>query len=161
MLAVPSKLSRETTMEHAAQDLVAFASQYTKDLRPRPSQLRSCPAGKDVVLVTGTTGNFGCELLESLLLDENIRMVYAINRRGTAHALDRQRAIFQARGIDEDLLSSPKLKLYEGDWSLPCIGIEESVYNEVNQYQWLCKVLLSHRRWLIDAQLSDTHHTQW
>ena len=130
MLAASSTLSQEATTDHAVQDLVAFASQYSNYFPPRPSPLRSRPIGKDVVLVTGTTGNFGCELLESLLLDNSIRVVYAINRRGT-HASDRQRAMFRAKDIDESLLGSPKLKLIEGDLGMFEMGLEDRIYNEV------------------------------
>ena len=81
-------------------------------------------------LVTGTTGNFGCELLESLLMDDDVDIVYAVNRRGT-QAFDRQKAAFQEKNIDDDLLNSPKFKLVEGDLKLPGLGVEQSVYNEV------------------------------
>ena len=130
MLTKSNSHTPQTATERAAEHLVAFASRYTKDFPTRLSPLRSRPARKEVVLVTGTTGNFGCELLESLLMDDVVDIVYAVNRRGT-QAFDRQKAAFQAKDIDEDLLNSPKFKLIEGDLKLPGLGVEQSVYSEV------------------------------
>ena len=56
-------------------DLVALASQYLADLPPRPPNLDRLRYGRWIVLVTGTTGNLGCDLLESLITDGDVDTV--------------------------------------------------------------------------------------
>ena len=87
-----------------AQDLVLIAERYSANLPPRPTQLRARESGAlDVVLITGTTGGFGCDTLEHLLRDERVGKVYAFNRH-----TERQHERFKERGLDETLLASPK-----------------------------------------------------
>ncbi|KAI1791167.1 acetyl-CoA synthetase-like protein [Ganoderma leucocontextum] len=72
------------------------------------------PLAKDVVLITGTTGGFGCDALEHLLRDGTVERVYAFNRPGTGtDALERQRKQFAARGLDGAFLDSPKFRMVE------------------------------------------------
>ena len=82
----------------SAQDLVKMAHSYSSDLPPRPSHLRQRDGGKDVVLITGTTRGFGCDVLENLLRSDEISTVYAFNRKGS-QAMDRQREGFRRRGL--------------------------------------------------------------
>ncbi|KAF5350345.1 hypothetical protein D9758_012816 [Tetrapyrgos nigripes] len=80
------------------------------------------------VLVTGTTGTLGCNILYDLLKDPGVRRVYALNRHNNRLWLDdRQRRAFVERGLDEDLLcaswSSGKLVMVEGDWTKEDFGL--------------------------------------
>ena len=86
---------------------------YSANLPARPTNLIDRPAGrKDVVVISGTTGGFGCDTLEHLLRDENVERVYAFNRKGS-QAMERQRKQFEARGLDVTLLDSPKFRMVE------------------------------------------------
>ncbi len=82
------------------------------------------------MLITGTTGGFGCDTLEHLLRDENVVRVYAFNRKGT-HALERQRAQFVARGLGTSLLDSPKFVMVEAALHEPDFGIEQTLRDEI------------------------------
>ena len=84
------------------------------------------------MLITGTTGGFGCDTLEHLLRDGNVTRVYAFNRKGTK-ALDRQRAQFITRGLDVSLLDSPKFVMVEAVLHEPGFGIEEGLLEEIRQ----------------------------
>ncbi|KAJ7659561.1 hypothetical protein DFH06DRAFT_1044174 [Mycena polygramma] len=66
------------------------------------------------VLVTGSTGAFGCHILAHLLALPEISRVYALNRPST-DLRQRQYNAFLRNGIDVALLDSPKLKLLAGD----------------------------------------------
>lgn len=111
--------------------LWTFVEKYSADFPERPATLVDRPASsKEVVLITGTTGGFGCDALEHLLLDENVERVYAFNRKGSK-ALERQHAQFKARGLDEKLLETPKFKLVEVALHEPGFDIEPALLDEI------------------------------
>ncbi len=112
------------------EDLWKWVEKYSADFPPRPSSLVERPAGKDVVLITGTTGGFGCDTLEHLLRDPSVGRVYAFNRKD-AQAMERQRAQFRARGLDEALLGSPKFKMVEAVLHEPGFGLKPELLHEV------------------------------
>ena len=115
------------------QDLWKYVERFSADLPTRPAQLSARPAGqKDVVLITGTTGGFGCDALEHLLRDETVARVYAFNRPNS-QAAERQRAQFRARGLDEALLDSGKLVMVEAVLHEPGFGIDSSLLEEIRR----------------------------
>ena len=114
-------------------ELVHIAKRYAADLPPRPSSLRPRDSHKDVVLVTGTTGNFGCDLLESMLRDESVAFVYALNRHNS-NAPERQTSAFLARGFDIALLASSRYRLVEGDLNARGFGLDPSLLDEVHLF---------------------------
>ncbi|KAM5543844.1 hypothetical protein V8D89_002461, partial [Ganoderma adspersum] len=116
------------------EDLVQLAEKYSSNLPSRPSNLRPRNGGKDIVAITGTTGGFGCDLLHHLLLDDEIGMVYAFNRKGS-NAMDRQRARFRERGLDESLLESPKFKMVEAELDVPGLSVEPALLDEVSTWR--------------------------
>jgi Male sterility protein len=74
---------------------------------------------KRVVLVTGTTGALGAHLLEILLVDSTVDGVFALNRRRPRSTKERahlrHEAGFHKRGINQELLKSPKLMFVDAD----------------------------------------------
>jgi hypothetical protein len=85
---------------------------------------RSCTNGNGTsqgraVLVTGTTGGLGSYLLETLLADDSVSEVFALNRRPRSSRAEsthnRQKAAFAERGIAQSLLNSPKLIFVDAD----------------------------------------------
>ena len=83
------------------------------------------------VLLTGSTGNLGSHILETLLRDPRILRIYAFNRRSSQQPLDRHIERFENNGLDEALLKSGKLTFVEGDASQDDLGVEPSLFNEV------------------------------
>ena len=104
------------------------------------------------VLLTGSTGHLGSEILASLLTDERVERVYTLDRAGkensldrarkgasldragrgvsdgaTAGVRDRQRARWADKGLDDELLQSQKLAPLEGDASAPRFGQSDEV----------------------------------
>ena len=115
---------------NTADDLVRLAEKYSSNLPARPAALRSRASDKDVVLITGTTGGFGCDVLEHLLRDEQVERVYAFNRPGS-QAMDRQLIRFRERDLDESLLSTSKFRMVEAVLDVPGFGIEPQLLEEV------------------------------
>lgn len=113
------------------QDLWRYVERFSAKFPPRLSNLVERPQGeKDVVVITGTTGGFGCDALEHLLRDESVQRVYAFNRRGT-DALGRQRKQFAARGLDSTLLNSTKFRMVEAALHEPEFGIDAKLVEEI------------------------------
>ena len=123
--------SSEEASSRTPQDLWKYVERYSADLPTRPANLIERAAGqKDVVIITGTTGGFGCDALEHLLRDESVERVYAFNRKG-ADALERQRKQFVARGLDGSLLESPKFRMVEAVLHEPGFGIDAELLAEI------------------------------
>ncbi len=130
VLATVHNSSSASSGGNTPEDLVRIAEEYASNLPARPAALRTREKDEDVVLITGTTGGFGCDVLEHLLRDDNVAKVYAFNRRGT-QALDRQHARFRERGLDESLLSSSKFVMVEGVLDAPDFGLQAALLDEV------------------------------
>ena len=103
----------------------ATLPQYVAPTDPKPL---SMPVS---VLVTGTTGNLGAELLAILLKDDRVERVYTLDREASVPVRDRQRARFADKGLDAELLKSEKLVALAGDAYADRLGQSEDVYNEV------------------------------
>ena len=130
ILGTISEASPGPSSGSTVDDLIRLAERYSANLSPRPSTLTPRPPGKDVVLITGTTGGFGCDVLAHLLLDDDVATVYAFNRKQTGLS-ERQASRFRERGIEGELLSSPKLRLLEAELDQPGFGIDTSLLEEV------------------------------
>jgi hypothetical protein len=103
------------------------------------------------VLLTGSTGGLGSELLRILLVSERISHIYVLNRpslpgktsqcRQSDAFIDRYDLILfpegclvadiLSRGFDAACLSSSRLVFLEGDASQPYLGLDAAAYDEV------------------------------
>ncbi|KAG5652628.1 putative NRPS-like protein biosynthetic cluster [Sphagnurus paluster] len=133
--------------------------------------VRSTPA---VVLLTGSTGNLGSEVLAALLKDERVERVYAFNRpsKGVLTIMDRHVDRFKDRGLDTALLTSDKLVYVSGDATEANLGLDRGQYGLVSlvltyllatrhTYEWTSHVQLCrsvnvviHNAWKLDFNLS-------
>ncbi|KAI0750819.1 acetyl-CoA synthetase-like protein [Daedaleopsis nitida] len=138
-------------MTHAstAKDLVRIAERYSANLPARPSPLRPREATQHVVLITGTTGGFGCDVLEHLLRDKVVAKVYAFNRPGT-QAETRQRVQFGKRGLVEALLSSPKFQMVEASLDVPGFSIAPDLLEEIRT----SLTHIMHNAWTVNFNLT-------
>ena len=87
-----------------------------------------------VVLLTGSTGNLGSQILENLLLNSGICRVYTLNRASSTSLksqLDRHLDRFGDKGLDIAALDSKKWTPLEGDLTKADLGLSEAVYKEV------------------------------
>ncbi|KAI9058948.1 acetyl-CoA synthetase-like protein [Trametes sanguinea] len=140
----------EDGIARSPEELWKYVAKYSADLPARPANLVDRPnGGQDVVLITGTTGGFGCDALEHLLRDGKVERVYAFNRKGT-NALERQHAQFRARGLDEALLDTPKFKMVEAVLHEPGFGIDVDLLDEVRR----SVTHILHNAWKVDFNIS-------
>ncbi|KAF8971811.1 hypothetical protein BDZ97DRAFT_1913708 [Flammula alnicola] len=105
-----------------------------------------------VVLITGSTGYLGSQVLEGLLRDSRIAKVYALNRPSAdaSSVAERHLKRFRDKGLDEELLKSPKLFYLESDYSENNLGLLESVYAQLS----VSVNAIIHIAWRLDFNLS-------
>jgi thioester reductase-like protein len=92
-----------------------------------------------VVLLTGSTGNLGSQILASLLNDPRVEKVYALNRASSESRsmFVRHQERFEDKALDATLLTSERLVFVEGDTAHLRFGLSEAIYDEVSR----CTVL--------------------
>ncbi|KAF8878947.1 putative aminoadipate reductase [Infundibulicybe gibba] len=131
-------------------DVEAMIEKYSLGLNKRLANTTTQRANH-VVLLTGTTGNLGSQLLASLLRDDRVDRVYALNRPSKSHAmLDRHALRFEDKALDLKLLASGKLIFVEGDASQRLLGLSESIYEELRN----SVTIVIHNAWRLDFNLS-------
>ncbi|KAF8971243.1 hypothetical protein BDZ97DRAFT_1349060 [Flammula alnicola] len=109
--------------------------------------------GRDtIVLLTGSTGHLGSQVLDGLLRDSRISKVYTLNRRSVdaGSMAERHLTRFRDKGLDEVLLRSPKLIHLESDYSAKNLGLSESVYSELSA----AVNAIIHVAWRLDFNLT-------
>lgn len=103
---------------------------------PTANNISKKPQREDlgnVVLLTGSTGNLGSEILKLLCSDNvNVAKVYALNRHSSEQSIyQRHVAQLKSKSVDVEFLKSPKLVFLEGDTALPNFDLDLDVYEEV------------------------------
>ncbi|KAL4257534.1 Adenylate-forming Reductase [Pleurotus pulmonarius] len=108
--------------EDTISEMEAMVEKYSQDYPMHGPSLESGTleySNRESVLLTGSTGSLGSYILERLLLDDAIHKVYALNRKDRRPSIrsieERQKDAFVERGLNVDLLESPKLIFVEGD----------------------------------------------
>ncbi|KAJ3851387.1 putative aminoadipate reductase [Lentinula lateritia] len=140
--------------EEAIEDMITLYSQGLDD--PIDSHSNgdlngTSASGRIVVLLTGSTGNLGAQILADLLLNDSVAFIYSLNRPSTRVSIQqRQRERFQDKALDERLLSSDKLLLLEGDTSQPMLGLSTEIYEKLRNS--LTHII--HNAWRLDFNLS-------
>ncbi|KAJ3925541.1 MAG: putative aminoadipate reductase [Lentinula lateritia] len=141
---------REKTHEELMEDMISKYSQGLDVPLPQGPATSINPT-QHYVLLTGSTGNIGAQLLESLLLKDSVVRVYALNRPSTrASMYERHRARFEDKALDVSLLSSPKLVFLAGETSHDDLELPEDILKELRQNL----TLIMHNAWRLDFNLS-------
>jgi hypothetical protein len=117
------------------EQMLTLVGKYSSDFPEHiPSTVLSKKKrGGDVILITGTTGSVGASTLAELLESPKVEKVYALNRSHTKGLplVTRQKRAFTSQGLKGDLVLSEKLVMLEGDLGRSCLGLEESIQQEV------------------------------
>ncbi|KAF7374105.1 Acetyl-CoA synthetase-like protein [Mycena sanguinolenta] len=121
-------LAEDGSVEAKSSAMQAIVAKYAHDF---PRHAGNQGATARVVLVTGTTGELGCYMLQRLLADDR------------AHAL-------VDRGLSADLVDSPKLCLLEGDLTRNNFGVPAALYEEMQKS--ITHIL--HNAWPVDFNLA-------
>ncbi|KAL1701564.1 male sterility protein-domain-containing protein [Schizophyllum commune] len=131
----PSTLATEAIIAMAAkysEGLPGYVDASTLPRQIDPSTSASPLNSSVAVLLTGSTGHLGSDILEILLKDARVERIFTFDREGKGAApRARQRARWADKGLDEQLLESPKLVVLCGDLSAPKFGLDKEVYDEM------------------------------
>ncbi|KAG6877487.1 putative NRPS-like protein biosynthetic cluster [Termitomyces sp. T32_za158] len=136
----------------AAMETMIAKYSFGFDVPLPPSPQSSVPSPV-IVLLTGSTGNLGSQILARLLKNIRVEKVYAYNRpseSGTKTLLQRHTEKFEEVGLDVTLLKSGKLTFISGDAAKPDLGLAQSLYTLLSQ---TVNVVI-HNAWRLDFNLS-------
>jgi len=124
-------VSSEDLESERRRRLQHYIHRYTQDWpihRPGPCAF---DPDAEVILLTGSTGGLGSQLLAQLVTMPTIKRIYAFNRRASKSSLERHIEAFTDRGNDLSLLNSQKIVYVEGDTSIRGLGIDAGLLKEV------------------------------
>ncbi|KAJ7612097.1 putative aminoadipate reductase [Roridomyces roridus] len=107
------------------------------------------PLATAVVLLTGSTGSLGSQILASLLSDERIGKIWALNRPAGRTLRERHVDTFRERGLDLGLLEKEKLRMVEGTLHEEKLGVESGVYEEI----LASATHIIHNAWTLDFNM--------
>ncbi|KAG6907803.1 putative NRPS-like protein biosynthetic cluster [Tephrocybe rancida] len=155
-LLTSPKATQATNASQGAAALKAMIAKYTAGFEtslPETSSIQPSAPLPTVVLLTGSTGNLGSQILAVLLGDPRVDKVYAYNRPSTVGGrtlLDRHSDKFKEVGLDVSLLGSEKLVLLAGDATETNLGLDRGRYN------LLCRTVdvVIHNAWRLDFNLT-------
>lgn len=128
---VNGNIAAPKNIKERARQLSTLVQRYTAQF---PNHVGTLPLpGKEVVLVTGTTGSLGINVLNNLISLDAVQKVYVFNRNSHSggHSRDRHIQATRLQGLDESLMDSPKIVFFEGDITLVNMGLPEDVIREL------------------------------
>jgi hypothetical protein len=125
------KLGHANAMQQLVERFSYKSSDYPRCLVP--DMREPAIVGKDVIIVTGTTGALGSSVLAKLVELEDVAHVYAFNRRSNDGRTleERQREAFLKRNLDSGMASSLKVSLCEVDFEDTNFGLSEALLEEL------------------------------
>ncbi len=122
-----------------------MVEKYTSNFRSHTSSSPKNQIDGDVVLLTGSTGALGANILAKLAESPDVFRVYAFNRKaadGTS-LYQRQATALADRGLDAGILGGGRVVLVEGDLGEAGLGINQELYQEVS-YIVFCRCCADH-----------------
>lgn len=119
------------TDETRRQGVLKLVTKYTQDWpMHKPANDATNPMD-EIILLTGSTGALGSQLLVQLLTMPSVSRIYAFNRPARQSSRDRHMEAFRNRGNDVALLESEKLVYIEGDTAVNGFNIRPQLFAEV------------------------------
>ncbi|KAG6902731.1 hypothetical protein C0995_012395 [Termitomyces sp. Mi166 len=153
-LLTSSGVVQDDTASRESAAMEAMIAKYSSGLEtPLPNTTQSSASSSAVVLLTGSTGHLGSQILAMLLDDSRVEKVYAYNRppkTGTKTLLQRHSEKFEEIGLNVELLKSEKLVLISGDAAEPSLGLDQDLYSLLRQ----TVNILIHNAWRVEFNLS-------
>lgn len=126
----------------AMKEMIA---RYTADLPRKASGRGGVTSEQDggqapeVVVLTGSTGGLGCQLLYQLARVPSVTRIYALNRSSDRESLrERQANALRDRGLEEGVLEEGKITLIEARLEQEDLGLSESLLDKVSGKTGCC-----------------------
>ncbi|KAL4248625.1 Adenylate-forming Reductase [Abortiporus biennis] len=156
--------NKDPEEEAHIHNVIATVEKFTVDIpsssgdqSPQVLQVNRKDEG-EIILLTGTTGGLGCNMLAHLSRDPTVTRIYALNRTAKGSDLnshskisleERQLEAMKRRGLEDECLLS-KVVLVEADLSKPQFGLSFELYEELKN----SVTHIIHNAWPVDFNLS-------
>ncbi|KAJ3572833.1 hypothetical protein NP233_g2821 [Leucocoprinus birnbaumii] len=143
--------------DHAAQlearclQMESLVTKYTSDL-PTPAWKTSVEStSEEVVILTGSTGRFGCHILKQLIDRSDVLKVYALNRPSASGntSEERQQEAFARWGIDLTSGIWEKVVFLEYDTGKDKLGLDNDSYQTLQR----TVTTIIHNGWRVDFNI--------
>ncbi|CAA7265482.1 unnamed protein product [Cyclocybe aegerita] len=145
------KAIASTSRSEAMERMIAKYSEGFTQITPVGQPTTAEPIQEAVVLLTGSAGNLGSQLLKSLLRDEKVKRVYSVTRPSKSQtSKERHVKRFMDKGFDVGLLDSEKLVFLEAEVSETQLGVPQEMYEELRD----SVNVIIHNAWKLDFNLS-------
>jgi Male sterility protein len=119
------------TDEAKRQRLLDLVAKYTQDWPVHRPAKDAINLTDETVLLTGSTGGLGSQLLAQLVAMPSVSRIYAFNRPAQKSSRDRHVEAFVGRGNNVALLDSEKIVYVEGDTAVDGFNIQPELFTEV------------------------------
>ncbi|GJJ06383.1 hypothetical protein Clacol_000574 [Clathrus columnatus] len=124
----------EPASNGAEQDRIkqteALIEKYTRGWPKFQTTVETRINGHETLLVTGTTGSIGSQVLSQLIKMPSIARIFAFNRASQTDSGQRHVEAFRRHGLEFSLLKSSKLTFLEGNLAVKGFGIPAEVLRE-------------------------------
>lgn len=140
VFSIVSGGSSKTSTLTGVDAMHAMLEKYSTEF-PIHTPLMSHPEGR-AVLLTGSTGGLGSNLLAQLVVHPDVTRVYLLNRKSQdgSSLKDRQRRALIDRGLPSDLLESGKAVLLEGDQGKINFDLPSDTYQMVSNVSLILNI---------------------
>lgn len=154
--------SNEAIIQKRVDTIESLVSEFTANFpihHPDPARFKG-PEGGEVVMITGTTGGLGAQLIATFAANPVVKKIYAINRSSKQSLEERQREALVERGLDATVLDGDKVVLVEGNTEKADFDISEELYEEVGHSLPSSLILVFNESLPSDAEQRHPHHSQ-
>ncbi|THH07788.1 hypothetical protein EW145_g3144 [Phellinidium pouzarii] len=151
-----SSVSSLGSIEDKRRELQILVSRYTEsfpEFKVAPADLRNEAAG-DAVLLTGSTGSLGSNILAKLIEREGVSRVYAMTRPSSdgVPAKEKHMLAFAREGLDVGLLNNSKVKFLVGEPSQADFAVEIDIFEEMQS----SVTHIVHNAWRVNFNVAVT-----
>ncbi|KAF7172586.1 hypothetical protein CNMCM5623_004757 [Aspergillus felis] len=119
--------SQSPSQEDRLQTMSTMLDKYMSSLPRREAKAQRQPHGQEHILLTGSTGFVGSNLLRALCRRDNVKKISCINRKNPSRSPSKA-----TEGMNGSA-SSPEVQYLTGDLSEQKLGLEEKTYSELTK----------------------------
>lgn len=109
--------------------MLEMVAKYTKSFTTHVGNI-AVPK-EDVVVITGTTGAIGSNVLAELAKSSNVSKIYALTRKTAIASIVRQKEALESRGLNPALVDGVKVVVVDADLGRPGLGLAAEVLEQV------------------------------
>ncbi|KIJ53373.1 hypothetical protein M422DRAFT_775923 [Sphaerobolus stellatus SS14] len=137
--------------EHMSK-MLKLVEDFSRDFSVHTPSGTAKDSSRETVLVTGTTGALGTQLLAYLAASPEVDHIYALNRSdyGGKTLKERQKEALLRRGLDSALVDSKKITFMGCDFAKYNLGLESEEYSKLRDNI----SLIIHNAWKVNFTMS-------